>query len=719
VSNTYLSASAPVLAALFGAVVIIGVQRPSVSVSNMLWIFWAAVAGGAVAVSALSGEWLASGKGAYAVAFLGGVTGSGLTSLTFARSEGLLSGTAWPPVRKVVRRAFLPEAHRFAGVVGALGMAGLAILLAALGLGWLALLLLGILVAVAMMQHGFGLSEGFFLALGLMSAAVVILGRLALSPLGLVGQPVPTVAIAALVASPWLTMVIQRSAWRDAFAGCRILDLSPMAVALVIALAWQSLFWTLSRAESVAQLVRIGEDHLSHLLMLEATRASGTVLGESEASLAVTRAFAGYFPGGSIWQASVGGLLGAGSTEAAYVWSTSILFALLAGSAVSAAGRQSRSWSTLPALGVLLVGIVGARATLAMYELGFPGHLLVAVWIVDGLLLLLPRLGASTADLPRAILLLGLAIATWWTWNLAALVLLLPVLVIAGAALRDRVSWSVRRWLILLSSVAVLGLAGIAIKRSFVLTTLDELSIEGGVFRAIPFWLAFALILALPVACNAAGQELPLRASALVLGMAAATLVLITWQVARVGTATYYSYKLEYLLLALGWAAGALAIRLTLEGGEHRIGGHNRPVATLVAVLSIAASLPMLSWTGDSYRGWLAARGVLGPDPALACAVRTSAGAPDGSVALAVGFGDALTNYLATRATDVGTGSNLSAPLWSPVLNQPDPTTWPWAAVEGPIVVVSGAEDNPPTPAEVVAAARAAGAEVIETRTGC
>src|SRR5205085_6500348 len=139
---------------------------------------------------------------------------------------------------------------------------------------------------------------------------------------------------------------------------------------------------------------------------------------------------------------------------------------------------------------------------------------------------------------------------------------------------------------------------GVLVKHAAVTGTLDTLSQEGGVFRAVPFWFAFGLGLGLPVAYRVLRRHEPASARALVLAMAGATLGLMLWQLYRTGTVTYYSYKLEYLTLAVGWGAGALAVATVVSRVEGRWPVVVRAVAAAAALLCVPA---LVAWPAHSY----------------------------------------------------------------------------------------------------------------------
>jgi hypothetical protein len=494
--------------------------------------------------------------------------------------------------------------------------------------------------------------------------------------------------------------------WRRAFRLFGLIDAVAFVVAGVAISVWWQLLDGLDQEQTVSQLVRLGEDHLSHLLMFEATRESGTTLGQSAASIEVTSLFAGYYPGTSIWQTAVGGLVSSGSAVEQYVLTTLILFGLLALGASAIATAVTHRASVLAATAVLAIGMVASRASLAMYELGFPGQLLVASFLVAALVLLTTRhfpLWLSTGSL------LLLAAASYWTWPLVAPVILAALVVALAQEVLRRWRPNTRTLALGAAAVVIVGMGAIVMEWSRIVATLDQLSTEGGVFRGIPLWLSFALVLALPLAWRITGRQLPLAPTVLVLGVGAITVLLIAWQIARLATVTYYTYKVEYLLLGLGWAAGTFW--LASMGGRWET-TLPRLVRIGLAVMAVVVAIPLVSWPSDNYRSWLTARAVLGPDPRITCAVRTAERVPDGSVVLAYGFGEPINNYLTTKAMDVSVENNYSATFWSAVLHQPDPATWPWLSTPRRLFLVTGPNSGRDQTDDILDAAAAAGTTV-------
>jgi hypothetical protein len=718
----------PVLAALMGATLVIATRLRQQTLTSASWILWSGVAGGTVATAGLSAEWLNVGTGGTALAAVGGVVASALMSTALValggprmwhqpgRPRGWRLQQRWrrPDPFAAARGAVTTlisrvRRRRLAVVVGlmvALGGVGLA----TLDLAWLGVLLLLGIAAVGLTSRGWSPVTAFFLLASVVSAVVVVTGQLVLTRFHVVGHAVPVTSVVAITLLPLLCRAVTRGAWRAATARLGLIDCASVLVAATAGLTWWNLLHPLGQDATVSQLMRLGEDNLSHLLMLRATQDTGDILGSTPESLASAERFVGYFTGSSTWQASVGGLVGSANAPDAYVVSTAVLLAMIAGlgSAAATLARPACGrvrLAPLAAIGVLAVGVVATRATLAMYELGFPGQLLVATFFLSALMVLVRNRSAANS----AAILLLLTIATWWTWSLAALVLLVPVGILAVQHVRGH-RWVPDRVLTaLIICAGVVGLAGMAVKRARIVAILDELNLEGAIFRGIPTWVAFSLVLALPLALQLCRRQVPPAATGLVLAAVTATLLLSLWQVVRVGMMTYYGYKLEYFVLALGWATGSMAIAALLGTYEVRL---EMPWRAAAAAMAILAAVPLVTWTTNNYRGWLTARGALGVDQATVCAIRTARGLSPGSVAVATGFGEPISNYLATRAMDVGTGTTASSLLWGPILSVPNPTDWPWSAVQRPVVVVQGPAADPETTRAVVSAARTAGVAV-------
>ncbi len=723
----------PGLAAVVGTLLVLAARARHQTLTSVAWVGWAGITGGTLANAALSAEWLGVGAGGYVTGLLGGMAGAALmtASLLATAGPGIWRDTLHPRwrandewrmpdplggARTVVRKAAEWISRRRVGAAAGVTAVVVAVILTVTGTGWLAILLLLGCAAVGMAPRGWSPVAAFFVLASVESAVVVVASQLVLTRFDLVGHATPVTVLVALTVLPLLTRAASRDAWRCAGRNLTAVDAAAVAVAATAGLTWWRFLHDLGPDAAVSQLMRLGEDNLSHLIMLGAAQESGNVLGSTADSLASAARFDGYFTGSSSWQASVGGLVGADSAPAAYLVSSAVLLTMLAGLAASAGTlvgrRRSGRLRPLAALGVLAVGVVGTRASLAMYELGFPGQLLVATFFLAALAVLV----RNRSPIGSSALLVLLCVATWWTWNLAALALAVPLGVLVLQQVRQS-GWIPDRVLsALLATGAALFLVAALVKRTRIVAVLDELNLEGAIFRGIPSWVAFTVVLVFPLALLVRRRTVPLAASALVLATATATLALSSWQLARVGMMTYYGYKLEYFVLALGWAIGSLTVAAFVGRYEERL---PLPVRALATLLAAALAVPLVSWTGDNYRGWLAARGALGADPTTVCALRTARGLPDGEVAVASGFGEPISNYLATRAMDIGTGTTTSSVLWGPILSVPDPATWPWAALQQAVVVVEGPTATPQQTSSILDAARTAGLAATVAAHSC
>ena len=169
---------------------------------------------------------------------------------------------------------------------------------------------------------------------------------------------------------------------------------------------------------------------------------------------------------------------------------------------------------------------------------------------------------------------------------------------------------------------------------------------------------------------------------------------------------TYYGYKLEYFLLAAGWAAGSVAVVAIVD----RVEADSRAVASAVAaVLAIGLAWPLATWPNDNYREWLTARGVYGPDPSVACAVRVARHARASPSRWQSARGAGRTTHSRRGRWTWGSAAARPRPSRPAVLGQPDPATWPWATTDKPFLVVSGPVATTAQTDAVLAAARAAG----------
>lgn len=640
--------------------------------------------------------------GGVAITGLGGLVGAAVTGRVL--SDGSTARRRRARERREAKAPALGWPVRIAVCVA---VAAIATGAAAIGLALVAMVGLLLLAAVSLTRRGWPVSTAFFTVALVVSAAEVVVGRVVLSQLEQVGDPVPTVLVAAVVVAPLLIHLVDRRTWTGLVHRAGLVDAAAVLVAVAAGRSWWATYDGLSDSQVVSQLQRLGEDNASHLMMLMSTRASGTSLGASAESLEINSSFANYFPGGSLWQAAVGALLPDLSVTRLYAVSTGLLIALVAGAAISVAALVRQRLSGLTALAVVVVGVVGSRATLAMYEIGFPGQLFVAGLLVAALALVLAESRPRRGDWVVLVGLGLLGLATWWSWNLAAPVFLAPFLVLVWQRLRRTVTLPPRALQVAIPAGAVVLALAVLVERGRITETLDKLSLEGGVFRAIPFWFALGLGLGLPIAYRVLHRQEPASARALVLAMSAATFGLMMWQIARTGTVTYYSYKLEYLTLAVGWAAGALAVATVVSRVEVRW-----PLAVRagVAVAALACVPALVAWPAHSYQDWLTARSVEGPDPLTTCAVE-QADDERGSIVIATGFGEKIANYLTTRAMDVGARNNDSTPFWTPILYD-GPTAWPWQTATRPIVVVQGPDATPEETAAIVDAAAAQGVTV-------
>ncbi len=109
---------------------------------------------------------------------------------------------------------------------------------------------------------------------------------------------------------------------------------------------------------------------------------------------------------------------------------------------------------------------------------------------------------------------------------------------------------------------------------------------------------------------------------------------------------------------------------------------------------------------------------MLGPDPTLRCALHAAEAHPE-LPAVAAGLGTPLTDYLVTKALVLPTGSDRSRPLWQAMLNQPDPSSWPWSSAPRRLLLVKGDAENAGRSAAVTKAAQAAGVQVLPAPKSC
>jgi len=344
-------------------------------------------------------------------------------------------------------------------------------------------------------------------------------------------------------------------------------------------------------------------------------------------------------------------------------------------------------------------------------ELGFPGQLLAAVWVVVALLIVIRQVNGARQMLVVASVLVTLSLASWWTWSLAAPLFLFPVVVLMAGAMYERFHPSHRLAGIIAGSLVVLSLGGAFVVRDRIFSTLESLNLDGPVFRAVPIWFASLLVAAFPLAVLASRGRITWRATFFVLGAAVFTLGLATYQLARVGMVTYYSFKLEYLVLAMAWASAALLVPSIVARQEGRR-RWLRWVGPPVLVLTFPFMLLSVS---KSYEGWLTERGALRPDPALACASARAASAQTGAPVIGVGFGSPTADYLASKSLIVSARNDESLSFWRPQLTQTDPGAWPWPVNES-VFIIEGPYAAEGQTTAIVDAARAAGTSPILTR---
>jgi hypothetical protein len=443
--------------------------------------------------------------------------------------------------------------------------------------------------------------------------------------------------------------------------------------------------------------------------MLQATQISHTALGASASSRAVTSLFSGYFPGASLWQSAVGALTPSMNATELYVVSTSVLLALLAGSITAFATLSGGRGSVFSAFAVVGVGTVGTRLILAQFQFGFPGHLLATIWLITALTVVLLEGNSQRSRFALTGMLFMTALAAWWTWSLAAPLYLIPAsLIVAGAIIRiSRIP--ARMHVLILIAAGGLGGIGLLVFRGKVVQTLDTLNIDGPVLRAIPMWFAFLLIVVFPIAIKVSGRQQSLQATALALGAGGATMALVTWQVARLGHLTYYSYKLEYLVLAVGWASIAMLVAALISKRERHLSSVTMLVCGLLLLL---VCVPLIATASRAYEKSLTVQGALGPNPGRTCAAAAAASAPVDSIAVAIGFGSPTANYLVTKSLMNSSASDASFDFWRPLLTAADPTTWPWSPDRPPVLLIRGPGADAKETAAIVRAAKTAGARL-------
>jgi hypothetical protein len=706
VSGLSLAAYLPVLFIVVGALLgcLLSWPARSIGAAGLAWGVAAGVAGGTLVTHGLAAELVTVGAGGHALGGLAAaLTAAGLTALLKQTHPGE------EPVEKSaasVRTGRTIIGRRSLGLLGA--AAALSLLLAALGAGLAAVVLLIAVAAVPLGAAGLGFAGGFVVAAAAVSAGEVVLGRLVLAPLGVAARPVPVVLVTLAVLLPLLAAATDPAPWRRAARGLGVVDVAVLALAVIAVRGWLSLFAGFDDAERLSQLLVLGEDNVVHALLLQIVDTSGATPADPGSRAAAGR-FAEYFTGPSLWQGALGSLLSGGPADVStYVATTAALLGLLVAAVVAAATGVAGRASLLTAVGVLTVGAITIRLVLAFFEYGFPGQLLVAFLLVAAFVLLRAR---PVSLLVRAWSGVALAVSTLavaWSWSLAAPVLAVALAIwVATELVRSgHVSATLLTGLGLAAGVLACLMA--VMLRARVLAALDTLTLEGAVYRAVPFWLAYLLVLALPVAGIVRRRQVPPAASALVLATMAASGFLVAWQVARTGGPTYYGFKLQNLLVLLGLACTAMLVAAVVARWERELGG------TQVVVVGVALAMvtaPLWLWPVDSYRSWLTQRAVLGSDPTLVCALEQADTLPPDVVVLAAGYGDALTDTLITKAISVPLGAATSGPFWNAILNQPDPALWPWPGPGTDVAVVPGPKPGDRVP-RVVAAAQATGADV-------
>jgi hypothetical protein len=713
-----LSSVALGLSAIGGALmglVVRGHLRPLVVT---LWATWGGIAGGLAVSEILSGEGLNTGKTGLIAAGIAAF----LSFLAVAESLKNLAAASRP--QQVIARTLgqnQPEASGRDGYVnvsilrwGRRSWMSVTIFIAAsLAFTRIGLVLVPTIVlilasaAVLVWCRGWPFAAALFACLSFVSVAEVILGKLVLSPLGWVGDAVPTLLIATFALTPLLHCAGHGIVWTGLVKRVGVMDLATVIIAIGAGLSWWHVFSGLGQNQMVAQVSQLGEDNDSQLLMLQATQISHSALGASAESRAVTSLFSSYFPGASLWQSAVGALTPSMSAIELYIISTAVLFSLLAGSAMALATLSARRSAVFSAFAVVAVGTVGIRLILAQYQFGFPGHLLVTFWLLTALTVVVLEATSSSSRFALSLVLIPTALAAWWTWSLAAPLLLLPpAFMVAKATLRVfRVSARVR--VLALIAIAVLCVLGLAVLRSRAVQDLDTLNIDGPVSRGVPIWFALLLIVVFPFAAKLSGWKQSLEATTLVLGTAIATMGLALWQIARLGHLAYYTYKLEYLILAFSWASIAMLISSLISERER----HLSSVAKFACgfVLLVACG-PLVATASQTYEKSLTVAAALGPDPGRTCAAAAASSAPVDSIALAIGFGSPIANYLVTKSLMNSSESDASFDFWRPLLTAADPTTWPWSPEGPPILLIRGPAADVKETAAIVQAAKTAGA---------
>lgn len=683
------------LALLLLAVASAGVPlmaRPRLQAAGWPWLAVASLAASALVWSLLQGAYAAGGAAAAVLLLVvtvpvGAVAAQAmLGDWRMSERHELLQDEAavGTPRRGRSGLVVATAAAALAGLAVATGLGGVG---AALLLGTIAWLLLD-----RVPMPGAALA----IVAAIAAAAYVVLARLLLSPLSLIGNKWATWGLLA-VAAVAVGLRNRPMTGKEVLSRTTTLDVVAIAAGAATTGGWLLTFHGQGDLQDLATLTRLGEDNVSHILMLEAT-SSGSVLGGSAQSLEVSTHFAGYFPGAASLGAGLRGMLPTGTTAtSAYVALTAILLGLLVMSALSAARLVTRSGGAVAAVLLATLGAVAAWVTYGQYTRGFPGQLAVASWLVAAVLLLLRRERSrprpnSPRGLPSLLTWLAvLSLAAWWTWNLAVPLLLLAAAVLLWPTLSERVGG--HRAGVAAGIVAVLtALGAVSVGRGALVTVLDELSTPGGVDASIPFWLAFSLAALFGVVLAVSGLRTTPAVAVLVGGAVLLTAVLVAWQTARTGGPTYYSYKVEYLVLAMAWAGLAIGCVPVARGLAGSAPVPPRPLVVLVATATAGAlvTAPALTFANS-----MRSNGLVPASGPLVCALDVASQHP-GAAMVAYGFGSPTEDYLATRAMTVATGNDRTAPLWTPVITGVSPAQLDWSAVVGPRALVVG--PSPPSP---------------------
>jgi hypothetical protein len=670
------------------------------------WAVWAGVASGVAVHEVIDQQDLIGGSVGLLVAGLSGLLGSAAMMSLLRARERLRSREPH------VEQSFSFERRWLRALIALLVLSAVS----AWTPGFVPVLLLLVVATAALVAaRDWPVAGTFFILIASLTAWQVLVADFVLSPLSMVGDRWPTTLATCLPLLPALIFAPDLPVWRRAARRATLVDAAAGGVAVVATWSWLAVFGSLSRSATTAQLSQLGEDNDVHQLMLLATRESGTALAGSQQSLDIWSYLAAYFPGPSLSQTSIGSLLADHDNGRVYIWSTALLLGVLAGVATSFASLSTRRPGALVAGISIVVGIIGVRIELAAFEFGFPGQLLAVIWLLAALLLILVARRDRWDRIVVWISLFVAAGAAWKTWSLAGPLFLLPLA--AEVCYRVSTRLSGHRWIrrLVVAGVVLVVAGGLLVGRHGVVVRLDTLNLEGPILRAIPIWVSLVGVLILPLALRTARRELDWRSTALVLGTAAATLGLATWELGRVGMATYYSYKLEYFLLALCWGSIVLAAACMARDAELSM-----PRWLLrISPLGLVLLLPLLPAAHRSYEQAILARGAAGPYPARVCAAEEAAKAPKGAPAVAVGFGSPTEDYLTTKAIMISAGNDKSLPFQHSVIAAADPTAWPWRSGLTQLQLVVGGKATPALVSSIRAAGSAAGVEVLGGHRNC